>query len=34
MENENKTLITKNLLENLSQLASFFQENHDKQNDM
>ena len=32
-ENENKTLIIKSLLENLSQLASFLQKNHDKQND-
>ena len=34
MKNENKTLIIKSLLENLSQLASSFQKNHDKQNDI
>ena len=33
-ENENKTLIIKNLLENLSQLASSLQKNQDKQNDI
>ena len=34
MENENKTLIIKSLLENLSQLASSFQKNQEKQNDI
>ena len=33
IENENKTLIIRSLLENLSQFASSFQKNHDKQND-
>ena len=34
MENENKTLIIKKLLKNLSQLASSFQKNQNKQNDI
>ena len=33
-ENENKTLIIKSVLQNLSQLASSFQKNHDNQNDI
>ena len=34
MENENKTLIIKSLLGNLSQFESSFQKNHDQQNDI
>ena len=34
MEKENKTLIIKSPLEKLSQLASSFQKNHDKLNDI
>ena len=34
MEHENKTLIIKSLLENLSQVASSLQKNHKKQNDI
>ena len=33
-ENENKTLIIKSVLQNLSQLASSFQKNQDNQNDI